>query len=92
MKLLEIYDPVGFAISRDGNKTKVRKSFYIANQYKYASPFFVIEADAWKWWNNRYAKSNIAKSTLTLYEIVNEANEKSEDKYKDYVQRILGVE
>jgi len=74
-KLTELFDPIGWAISADGNKTRVRKSFYMKHKDRYRSLWFPKEADATRFFNDKVLQGRKPEyvPSLTLYEAVKDA-------------------
>ena len=92
MKLTEIYQ-IGWACSKNGNKTRVSKSFYFKNQHKYISPWFPKEIDCTEFFNKYVLRNRKPQfpSTLTLYEITRDVKSDVSSKKEDVLKRIVSM-
>ncbi len=90
MKLIELYQ-IGWACSKKGNKTRVSKSFYFANQHKYISPWFPKEQNCTEWFNKYVLRNRKPQfpSTLTLYEITRDVKSNVSSKQEGVLRRIV---
>jgi len=89
MNLKEIYiDQVGWVVSKGGNKSRAKKSFYMQNKAQYMSPWFTREIDCTNWINkNVYHRG--PKSTMTLYEVYEDAIDAIQISNEQRVQKMV---
>ena len=88
--LSENFDIIGWVISSDGNKTRCKRSHYFQHKNEYMSPWFVREQDATKWYND-YVVKRKQKSTMTLFEIVEQTKDDIKQKNERLVKSILST-
>ena len=88
--LNENFDTIGWVISSDGNKTRCKRSHYFQHKNEYSSPWFVREQDATDWQNKYIFKKN-PKSSMTLYEIAEQAKDDIKQKNERLVKSILST-
>lgn len=88
IKIKEFMDPVGWVISKDGNKTRCKQSHYFTNKQNYISQWFPKEEDATTWFNTYITKKK-PSSTMTLFEVIEQAKQEVKDKNETLVKAIL---
>jgi hypothetical protein len=81
-------ETVGWCISKSGNKSRAKKTFYFLNKNKYISPWFPNEQDATDW-QNKYVFQRQKQNTMTLYEIMKESENDVKSKLEPKIEEIV---